>query len=895
MALLTLALPLRAEKPEFTVFSDAQNGLVPDDGKVTIYARLSSWKPLEKRYKLVADLTGWSGESRSEASETFDYRMGRIVKQLPLSLEEYGPAQVVVSLQEADSGEKVASSELTLIRLAPVPDLNAEQRLASPIGVNTHNEANWEVLARLGIHWARDYSWGWLGTGDKLPLSDNRTNFRRKLDRATKAGVIILPCVRDALRDEVKGFMEPAVVEAAYRRYGDTFPEIPYWELENEYEHQLRMKDLNTLEVWGPFIEAAHRGLASSASQGKIALNGTAGMLYGETLELLDSRYKNDFSVVNYHYYTGQAPPERAQANMNTGSNPELQLFSFLDHLRDINRLAKSRGKEAWFTEVGWDVTYGPAVGLENQARYLPRIYLLSLWAGTDKIFWYFDRDTPAQRKFASCGLFDLEDNLRPSAATMAALSANISTAKAIGRVDLGHPDIWCLLMEKTDGGYVVPVWSVAGVHVLPETFRAGKGFDLFGNATPGAPISPDVQYFHFNEVPRTWKQQALVYLESPVRQPAYAGSEIEVKLRYPGGQAPELSWKDLPEGLSAGAWDFRKDVALARLSLDTKLPEGEYDFVLSATGGDGWTKTWDITANLLPPLDIEPITFKNDEWVELSLSANEETQGQWAFAIIDGKGQVKPGRQQIGAEEAATLALLVDESHTAPLQVRASHSSGISQSFIVPPATIYIPRSEGKTDAVPSDGAYQKGLMTEDFFRYDGETHPLTAKLQWSPEGLHYLLRLSGAINQAQSVSHNFWEADSIEMMLNARPGENWGWESGTHQFYFVPVEEDGAWSLITGEWKRNDAIEATIHDDPRLRAEVLQYDEDGYTVAIFIPAEAIGYDSLSEGIELGAALARRFYKGLLREQIDASWPVSKNDGLLDGAHQWGKFVLVD
>ena len=217
-------------------------------------------------------------------------------------------------------------------------------------------------------------------------------------------------------------------------------------------------------------LRAAAAGLKDSGGAGRVILNGTAGIFVEDTEELLASPAKDDFAVVNYHHYTGTIAPETAKLDINLGREAGSTVYSFTDHLRRINRVSHAAGKEAWLTEVGWDVTYGPAVGEELQTLYLPRAWVLARWCGTDKVFWFFDRDGQGKQKFSSCGLFDLEGNARPSAAATAALSQFTARARMAGAVDLGD-DAWCILFQDAKR-WVAVAWCLEGNRPAGEERR---------------------------------------------------------------------------------------------------------------------------------------------------------------------------------------------------------------------------------------------------------------------------------------------------------------------------------------------------------------------------------------------------------------------------------------
>ena len=868
--------------PLFAVDVAAPNGLVGDDGRATVTLRLTSWQPDEKVYEVRHALTPWDGERK--AGQPIQARVrGSWQQNVEVPCPRFGPIRLDAELWEAGGAKPLATASRTLVRLAPVPKLSAEQRLKSPIGVNGHYQSPWGSLARMGIHWGRDYSWGWLKGGEKAPMAPNGVDFRLTLKAAEDAGVTLLPItMRSFWDDKKKAFIEDeAAIAAAFARLGKAFPSLPYWELDNEADlaspnHRLALSN------YMPLIRAAAKGLRE-AGKARVVLNGTAGIHYEDTLALLKSPVRDDFAVVNYHYYTGTTPPELAVEDVNAGAERRRATLTFLDQLRRINRAAHDAGKEAWLTEIGWDVTYGAAVGERLQAIYLPRVYLLARWCGTDKVFWYFDRDVKGGKiKFDSCGLIDANDQARPSAAAMAALSAFTADAQPDGSVDLGN-DRWCLLFKKPDGGWVAAVWSVLATHPMPkEAEMAEAAYDLFGNKVAAKQIGPDVTYLDLKKLPSLWEAQRHAEWASPTTLSIFPGGNAVAEAMTGEGA---LSWEGVPKGIALLA----HSEGLGRptrvmVTCDPAVEIGSYA-IRAVISGQGWRRSWPLALRVEPPVlaKAQPYEAYKPTTVELRLAT--QTRQEASIGAPQGTGSVEPTAVTLEPGKPVSIAFTASPAAKGPVPLALALKGGVRQTIVVRPQALDVPSAraiqlDGKLDDWPAAAK----LSREHFASTSGEFAP-DAWLAWSPEGLH--LAAAFPVRDLKSGDPKwFWDNTSLELFVDTSAGPHQGWGKASHQFWFTPLQEDGQWRLYAGEWKRSDAIAATLYDDKRCRAAVAVAD-GRLTMKAFIPRDALGGVAPAAGSAWRAGIAIQRID--LSGKANAAWPMLKEDGLLAGAQNLG------
>lgn len=862
------------DAPALSARPSSESGLVT--GKTgLVHVSAFTWKPGAELYELHPKLIPWEGPP-TELAPLPVRLAGSWRTEISVPMERFGPVTVRLELWASDRQAPVAACEQRLVRTLPVPRLDAVQRFGSSIGVNTHLAAKWPILAACGIHWARDYSWGWLKQGETAPIG-NGLDFRAVWDAADAAGITILPIAQGSFRNtEGTGFIEDEkAIRDGFARLSRAFPEAPYWELDNEAEYAFPDRKFDLSNYRG-FIRNAAEGL-KDAGDARLVLNGTAGIRYDDERALLDSPERDLYDVVNYHYYTGTTAPEVATGDINVGGEDRDQGMTFLDQLRRINRLAHGAGKQAWLTEVGWDASRGPTVGERLQALYLARVYLLARLCGTDKIFWYYDRDVEGlPGRFATCGLLDLSQTLRPAGAALAAVSSLTARAELLGSVDIGE-DRWCLVFRSPDGSLIAAAWSVRAEHPLPAELQGVPALDIFGNPVQPARITPSLQYFSLTSLPSGWEGQLGADWLSPSSLMLSVGEEIAVELR-PGNGIPEAL--QIAGPCTAGEWRTVGDLALATINCKPDAEPGVYSINVRVRG-EGWSRAWHPQLQVLPAVRPESEPFVPGGASRLRLEAHREIVG---ISVAEDHGRIvveapRPGNALEATFQAAGA---IDQ----PVPATVELAGGLKQVVWLRPARLAVPQApELKPDGDLSDWAAVPALDSR-FLERSDLTAPFEARLAWSPEGLHIACFMPGADMQTGDP-RDFWDLTCAEVFID-RDFSASAWGNTSHQFWLTPAQTDQGWRLYAGEWKRG-AIPNTIYDDTRVSGAVA-VDDTGVVIEALIPSAAIG----------GAPQAAQSWKLALTLQgtplghrLSAAWPASKNR-ILEGPQRWGTVTLA-
>ena len=835
---------------------------------------------------------------------------GQWVRQLHLKLPRYGPYKLHAELHGKGGDKPLREAAVSLVRVVALPALSPEQRAGSYIGVNTHFNAPWKAFEKMGIHWARDYCWGWLGFGESAPMGTNGVDFRPIFADSQAAHITVLPCVQGVFRTEdKKRFLgDTAKIRDAFERLARAFPKVPYWEMDNEIDLQFH-GTTSGYEEWMasyvPAIQAAAEGLKKAGTGAKVALNGDAGIYPDRMARLLAGPAKDDFACTNSHFYTGTVPPELSKQDYNTGAENIPRPSTFLDELRRVSRVSHEHGRQAWLTEVGWDVTYGPAVGERLQALYLARMFLLSRFCGIDKTFWFYDRDIPKGTGiFASSGLLDLSLSARPSAAAMAVVSKLTALAPYGGSIDLG-PDRWCLLFDAGGGKWLAAAWSVQADQPLPAELKAAKAVDLFGNEFAPAKLTPEVAYFSLDALPAGWDAQRRAELLTGTLVEAYPGGTVAVDLRLPAGA--KVSWEGLPIGVKVGesnesppresrganstapAGAAGADFLRATLTFPPDLPMGRHALTAVAAG-DGWKRAWPLTISMVGPLEAVSEPYWPGKPAKLTIQPHGSKAEEVTLDLPAEAGAIDPAKLAVPAAGASAVFTAGDKT-AGPVRLTAHLASGASQVLFLRQGFLAVPKAgeiklDGKLDDWPAGAMLPEGT-------FDAFPAGIGAKfyLAWSPQGL-YLAACMPDKDRRPSVVKDFWEWTNVELFIDGSGAEQAGWPKSSHQFWFMPAMKGGDWFTAAGEWKRSDAIPQTLYDDARCKTGI-DVTAETVTMEVFIPAEALGA-APKDGAVWRAALAGQITR---RHESNAllAWPRTKRDGVLDGSKAWGELRFVD
>jgi hypothetical protein len=851
-----------APAPTLRLMAEGPNGLLPTDGPSRGWARVTSWTAEPRHFELKGRLVDWDGKATELAPQTIEAQ-GVVAMAVPIEAPAFGAFHWEATLS-AD-GQPVAKAARRIAKVVDVPKLSAEQRLGSPIAVNTHHPPIWAALARLGVHWARDYSFGFLGRGEHAPMSENGIDFAAKVKEAEAAGVTILPIAQAAFRrSDGSGFITDGnAVRAGFERLTRALPTLPAWELDNEAELGMPGQRFDAAN-YRQYIAAASRGIRAG-SKAQVVLNGNSGILYGDTVALLKSSVRDAFDVVNNHFYTGTIPPEIAVADANTGGDERAEPMPFIDQLKRINRLAHDNGKPSWLSEIGWDVTYGPAVGEKLQAAYLARIYALCGYCGTDRTFWFYDRDVPGTGRFASSGLFDLDWGPRPAAVALAQVSREIAQAQPGGRIDLGE-GTWCVLFQRADG-WTAAAWTVKGEAHAPAELAAAPAFDLFGNATKSTMLTPYLTWFHLAALPAAWEGQRRAEWLSPQRLPIAPGGTARVVAQAPGAN---LAWEKLPDGLTATPWVEKDGRWSADLHAATTLAEGAELKLAATASGTGWSRRWPLTVAPTMPLHVASQPWEPGVTAPLTLTVSDEAgAGEVRVSVPDDQGHIYPPTLTARVDRPQALLFVPPAAVKWPVPLALTLPSGAKQTVWLRPKQLNVPAS-GK------DG----GMLAGPWLTGNAPPGKTLCSLHWSASGLQLDATLPLAAPRDGSP-REFWDETNVELFL--APADK---EGRSRQFWFTPFKEGADWRLYAGEWKRSEAIPATLYDDHRVTREV--HVADGLVkLTVIIPTAVLGELAPGPGktirafvslqaVEANGAVAR------------AAWPQAKSVALGDES-AWG------
>jgi hypothetical protein len=106
-----------------------------------------------------------------------------------------------------------------------------------------------------------------------------------------------------------------------------------------------------------------------------------------------------------------------------------------------------------------------------------------------------------------------------------------------------------------------------------------------------------------------------------------------------------------------------------------------------------------------------------------------------------------------------------------------------------------------------------------------------------------------------------------------------------GAKQFWLSPVQDAGRWRLYAGEWKRSDAIAATVNDDRRVKTAIA-VEPDAWVIEALIPVGALGATPAAGATWRWALKSQTLGAG---RTSTIGWPVAASE-VVAGAAGWGE-----
>lgn len=265
---------------------------------------------------------------------------------------------------------------------------------------------------------------------------------------------------------------------------------------------------LNTFEIWNEpnltdpgwgawvgtstqynaMFRAAAEAVKRADPTARVTNGGTAGIDI-EVLNTLLDRYADgkkplDFvDVLNVHYYSGRIAPEVATNDPNVDRSGNME--GVRTYEEDLRRLIAWRdqhkpGIPIWMTETGYDSAGPFGTDERHQAARLPRVIMMTLAAGIDKVIVYRDSGSTASMHAAS-GVVRDDGSLKPSWFTYATLIRQLDGVDK-GALRLPYSDPNVRLYAWTRGKEtILTAWTIEN----PATLRLQLGqctvTDAFG------------------------------------------------------------------------------------------------------------------------------------------------------------------------------------------------------------------------------------------------------------------------------------------------------------------------------------------------------------------------------------------------------------------------------
>ncbi|WPJ95836.1 hypothetical protein SH580_20680 [Coraliomargarita algicola] len=834
--LALLLAPISAQAELLRVHTDAHDGLVVGGKSTRLNIDLDTRELDPGNYTITSERTDRFGSQHALEPITLTIESGQDewTTSIDWAPSYYGRERYHIRLSNTESGEQLVADSVDLVNTVKLPKLSDAERMSSPIGINVGVAVHWETLSKMGIHWARDYTWYHFAERDIAP---DCQSYRYIKQNADSFGIEILPVIQKTYRRPDLMYFTDQVdrIRDDYTYLSNSFPEIVYWELDNEAD--LKHPDTSTpeyarwFESYLNYIEAAAEGLKAAGHNAKVALNGEAGIWPDRAQQYIDL-LNEDFSVVNYHFYTGPVSPEIAEKDFNTGGEKRPQTISFLDNMRRINSVAHAGGNEAWLTEIGWSAERGPAVGTLLQCAYLQRIYLLAHWANTEKVFWFWDRDLPGDGRFSDNGLLS-NGQAQASGAAMAMVSKMTARAEYLGSIDLGY-DNWGLVFLQPNGDYTIAAWTMSDSAPLPEALQSAKAaYGMFGNPLSMQQLSAEPAYFELESLPSAWTEHLNFEWISPTLLNVSQAGEVEIQIT--GAVADTLAWDQLPEGVTFSAWTFNEaGYTVATLQLPESIAQGRYPISLSSKGQSSDKVIW-ATLVVRQGLEIRSDAFMLNEpaRVQVLSMLNQPIE----LSLTAESGKLSQQTIQLAPNQTAEIQFTASES-SSPLELTVQLANGAVLTHTLRPAKLQIPyAAEIQIDGSLEDWSTQ-GQLNADHFLVNGSKGLFVQNLRaaWSEQGLYLALQMDMGDDFRFSLSPTkFWEAPGLECFVQL-PGQ------GSHQLWFTPTRDaSGNIDLYAGEWANQAAaIEITYDDDRCERAASVQ--GNTLVIEVLIPTTVLG-----------------------------------------------------
>jgi len=400
------------------------------------------------------------------------------------------------------------------------PDVAVDPERTRRFGVNASNPALADLMSECGFGWVRFENGKWqmfCDAPDHYAFDGSIAPWHVNQDQIYegygKRGMQVLPYVFQTPEWATRAGPDIRQNRAGYpprdpRDYGEAiFQMVARYGRRQVPEEQLktgdRLSGLNRIQAvelwnepnlvgpaWAPFVgpldeyfqvmRAGVEGARRADPTLPVSGAGWAGTHLAVVSEMSRFKYPDGkrpidlVDIVNVHFYSGRENPETCRTDPNLRKGDQSQDFTFPEQLRELIRWrnAENPRAEIWLTETGNDV--GGPIGLSerHQAAKVPRVMMLALASGIEKVFVYRESGSDAAMH-AGAGLVRNDGSLRPVWFTTATLIRQFQGfTGAATRLPHPDPNVW--LLGWCEGNRsVVAAWTIGERQVL--TRKAGS------------------------------------------------------------------------------------------------------------------------------------------------------------------------------------------------------------------------------------------------------------------------------------------------------------------------------------------------------------------------------------------------------------------------------------
>lgn len=269
---------------------------------------------------------------------------------------------------------------------------------------------------------------------------------------------------------------------------------VDYWEIWNEENHPHFWQGVPSAKQYLEILRKASTIIRNEDKHSTVLMGGLAGMDEKYLEDLFDLGGDRYFDIVNFHYYPN--------------IKPEL-LISQFDKLKKILRKYHCN-KKVWLTEIGYSTFPSENVKLRNQvseeqqAFYLPRIFLIAYCFGVEKVFWYCHKTEENDENNREHYFGIVHNNLAPKKAYFAYKTLIKMMPNGSKRPELKkHGNLYICSWTTPMGDKVKAYWTTHGQKLY--NFNEEDCFDIYGNKISNNEIkvSPSIIYVKGNTIKR--------------------------------------------------------------------------------------------------------------------------------------------------------------------------------------------------------------------------------------------------------------------------------------------------------------------------------------------------------------------------------------------------------